>query len=253
MEQFPCPRERTAASALLLLSTLDSSSPPKSSLRIFDFEEEKSTEEVSKSWSCLRSLAMSDSKSSCSSIFSDVSSEVIPARTTRIFGAEPCRREMKLKVVRKSRSKIQHMTSSGSWEFSSGKNEVKKSSGSSMSTEASCLSSGCSAVSNGRSHSSGTIKERFGMVRENLRRISIGSNHIRRRADGIMRLLSKGDYSEVIIRQVLGDSPDTSKALRMLLKLDEVKRSGTGGRQDPYIYTVLKNIYICRKYHFGIM
>nr|KYP33896.1 hypothetical protein KK1_045204 [Cajanus cajan] len=37
---------------------------------------------------------------------------------------------------------------------------------------------------------------------------------------------------------MLGDSPDTSKALRMLLRVDAVKRSGSGGRHDPYVYTV---------------
>ncbi|KAF8043966.1 hypothetical protein BT93_A2063 [Corymbia citriodora subsp. variegata] len=65
-----------------------------------------------------------------------------------------------------------------------------------------------------------------------------GSTHMHRQADAILTFLSEGSASEVKIRQVLGDSPDTSKALRMLLKLDEVKRSGSGGRHDPYIYEV---------------
>ncbi|KAI6696782.1 hypothetical protein NL676_016901 [Syzygium grande] len=70
-----------------------------------------------------------------------------------------------------------------------------------------------------------------------------GSMPMRRRADAILTFLSEGCASEVHIRQVIGDSPDTSKALRMLLKLDEVKRSGTGGRHDPYIYEVTQREY----------
>ncbi|XP_028774460.1 uncharacterized protein LOC114731458 [Neltuma alba] len=64
------------------------------------------------------------------------------------------------------------------------------------------------------------------------------STYMRRRAEAILKLLSGGDSSEVRIRQLLGDSPDTSKALRMLLRLQAVKRSGSGGRHDPYIYKI---------------
>jgi hypothetical protein len=53
-----------------------------------------------------------------------------------------------------------------------------------------------------------------------------------------LEFLSSESSSEVHIRQILGDSPDTSKALRMLLKMEEVKRFGTGGRLDPFIYKV---------------
>ncbi|MQL77529.1 hypothetical protein Taro_009927, partial [Colocasia esculenta] len=64
-----------------------------------------------------------------------------------------------------------------------------------------------------------------------------GSRGVRLRAKAIMEFLSeRGCTSEVRIRAAIGDSPDTSKALRMLLKLDQVKRSGTGGRPDPFLY-----------------
>ncbi|CAN1725537.1 hypothetical protein LINPERHAP1_LOCUS118 [Linum perenne] len=66
-----------------------------------------------------------------------------------------------------------------------------------------------------------------------------GSAHMKHQAESILKVLARGSSSEVRIRQLLGDSPDTSKALRMLLRRNEVKRSGTGGRQDPYIYKVL--------------
>lgn len=45
---------------------------------------------------------------------------------------------------------------------------------------------------------------------------TVGSPHLRRRGEAILKLLlSLGCSSEVKIRQMLGDSPDTSKALRM--------------------------------------
>ena len=43
-----------------------------------------------------------------------------------------------------------------------------------------------------------------------------GTPHLRRRGEAILRFLSHGGWSsEVKIRKTLGDSPDTSKALRM--------------------------------------
>lgn len=48
----------------------------------------------------------------------------------------------------------------------------------------------------------------------------IFSAHMRRRAEAILKVLSShGCASEVRIRQLLGDSPDTSKALRMSVSL----------------------------------
>ncbi|GMY18838.1 hypothetical protein FCV25MIE_14077 [Fagus crenata] len=67
---------------------------------------------------------------------------------------------------------------------------------------------------------------------------SLKRKHFSRRADAILKFLSGGCYLEAEIRRNLGDNPDTSKALRMLLEFGKVKRSGEGGRQDPYIYTV---------------
>ena len=39
--------------------------------------------------------------------------------------------------------------------------------------------------------------------------------NLRHRANAILEFLSGGCYSEAEIRQVLGDTPDTSKALRL--------------------------------------
>ncbi|KAM0978312.1 hypothetical protein ACFX2I_014228 [Malus domestica] len=69
--------------------------------------------------------------------------------------------------------------------------------------------------------------------------------------EAILNLLSRGScLPEVKIRTELGDNPDTSKALRKLLRLGKVTRVGAGGRHQPYAYTVyvfiLKLvIYVC--------
>ena len=82
------------------------------------------------------------------------------------------------------------------------------------STDCSCLTTGCSSE-----YSSAQSRDYVSRAKESReeqqKRKHIGSNHIRRRAEGILNLLSDGCYSEVTIRQLLGDSPDTSKALRM--------------------------------------
>eukprot|EP01018_Ginkgo_biloba_P013850 Gb_04937 [translate_table: standard] len=49
-------------------------------------------------------------------------------------------------------------------------------------------------------------------------------------------LLDQTTGSEKCIRQTFGNNPDTSKALRMLVKQHRVKRFGTGGKADPFVY-----------------
>ncbi|KAK1358827.1 hypothetical protein POM88_043301 [Heracleum sosnowskyi] len=56
----------------------------------------------------------------------------------------------------------------------------------------------------------------------------------------------KPAISPTSFRQFLGDSPDTSKALRMLMKQTAVKRSGAGGRSDPYIYMMCVGRESCK-------
>ncbi|XP_031262845.1 uncharacterized protein LOC116121025 [Pistacia vera] len=87
-------------------------------------------------------------------------------------------------------------------------------------------------------------EEADGVAREKPKRKTGGSTHIQRRADAILKLLSSGGCSsETRIRRFLGDSPDTSKALRMVNEEDEVlkrdeSRDLAQERQRPYIYTV---------------
>ncbi|KAG2687121.1 hypothetical protein I3843_09G038200 [Carya illinoinensis] len=215
MAEFPCPLERTVASALLLLSAIPPSpslvSPPLESLLLSD------STAVS-----LKNKSRTVSMSCTSSLTSEGSSEDIVACRMRMIAAMARRHEMK--------------------EISS--DETVKMSPATVSTDASYLSSSSSPLSSGRSHRSSYVtrgektQKRLATTCEEIRRKHVGSVHMRRRAEGILKLLSGGCSSELKIRQLLGDSPDTSKALRMLLKLEEVKRSGTGGRRDPYIYKV---------------
>ncbi|XP_041023997.1 uncharacterized protein LOC121264762 [Juglans microcarpa x Juglans regia] len=267
MAEFPCPLERTVASALLLLSAIPPSpsivSPPQIG------SEDQWLKDGRKTKSYRESLLLSDSTAvslknesrtvsmSCtSSLTSEGSSEDIIACRMRMIAVMARRHEMKLKVdlasafaiVRKSRSKTQY--SSCDQEISSA--EMVKMSSASVSTDASYLSSSSSPLSSGRSHRSGyvtrgekTQKRLATTTREEIRRKHVGSVHMRRRSEDILKLLSGGCSSELKIRQLLGDSPDTSKALRMLLKLEEVKRSGTGGRRDPYIYKVFARAPQC--------
>ena len=80
----------------------------------------------------------------------------------------------------------------------------------SVNTEVSSLSSGSIANT-----SVGVGIRNAELRSEDVRRKQLGSAHIRRRAEAILSLLSGGCSSEIRIRQVLGDNPDTSKALRM--------------------------------------
>uniref|UniRef100_A0A453AUX8 HTH three-helical bundle domain-containing protein n=1 Tax=Aegilops tauschii subsp. strangulata TaxID=200361 RepID=A0A453AUX8_AEGTS len=57
-----------------------------------------------------------------------------------------------------------------------------------------------------------------------------------------MKWLSRpkaGPATETAIRAAVGDNAVTSKALRWLLKQKRgLRRAGTGGRPDPYVYMV---------------
>ncbi|XAR68523.1 hypothetical protein NMG60_11003669 [Bertholletia excelsa] len=221
MEEFPCSAELAVASALVLLST----KPPFLSPPIHS----KSAEPKS-------SFPLCNSKSCSSSVTcDDGSSAEIRTRPLRMVAVVARCHEMKLKVVRKSRSKKHRkkVNSGGkpaavSWGCTSDTTEASSS-----------LSSSSTTVSSARS---GDRRKAAPAARDLKMKPKqpVSSALMRRRAEAIKRLLSNGSASEVRIRQLLGDSPDTSKALRMLLKREEVKRTGAGGRSDPYIYTVME-------------
>ncbi|OAY40433.1 uncharacterized protein LOC110623756 isoform X1 [Manihot esculenta] len=236
---FPSPLERTVASALLLLSNTKPLSPsPEFG---FDGGTDKALREGSESKSSSEEISSSKSHSSSLTSDNDSSKEIRAAHNLRIVAVVARCHEMKFKVVRKRRTKV-------IWSSDSEHPEVVLAlpatvSSKSESTEASCLSSTSSAASSARScYEIRSMKRNQMESCENPKRRKVdsgygsGSSYMRRQAEKILDFLSRGSSSEVRIRQVLGDSPDTSKALRMLLKLEEIKRSGTGGRLDPYLY-----------------
>ncbi|KAJ9548028.1 hypothetical protein OSB04_020571 [Centaurea solstitialis] len=225
---FPNSTEEIVASALLLLS---SSSPSSNGGGITG----KKKCNVDRSESLLLSKSFSRSSASSTVSSDDVSSDEARGRGGLRMVASAVAysdREIKLKVVRKSRSRTLWISDCRKI---SQKMTIFASGSSSETTEASsCLSGGSSSlVSSSESWKPKTKKEKKPSS------TAVSSTHLLRRSEAILKVLAhNGSVSEVRIRQLLGDSPDTSKALRMLLKKEEVKRSGAGGRTDPFIYQV---------------
>ncbi|GMI65727.1 hypothetical protein like AT3G57440 [Hibiscus trionum] len=216
MATFPSPLERKVASALLLLST----QPSKLMIGCCDGETEGKT-----------SILISSTESeSCSSSLTTHQLSSRKQQKLRIIAAAARCHEIKLKLIKKRRSRTYR--SYDNRKISSFRSLIPSNMAKAGTTSCSSSSSS-SGISSARSQLKTNKAEKIQRMRR-----SGGPNHMRRRAEAILKLLSGGCFSEVNIRRVLGDSPDTSKALRMLLKQEEVKRSGTGGQKDPYIYTV---------------
>ncbi|KAL8459922.1 hypothetical protein ACS0TY_031722 [Phlomoides rotata] len=215
---FPSNIERIVASALLQLSACPSRGRIDSSSGTKSFE----------------SSEFSNSKSGGSSLISEASVDAESSRSQQLTPVAYVSglHDLKLKVVRKKRSKS-ICISSNSKKLKPNKPELTPAPASSESvSEITTETSSCfSSSSSAQSYSNATN------VADKLWK-PVMPGHISCRAAAILRVLSKGTASEVRIRQLLGDSPSTSKALRMLLKLQEVKRFGAGGRGDPYIYMI---------------
>ncbi|CAN1256119.1 Urease accessory protein G [Linum perenne] len=217
---FPSTLECTASAALLLLATTAGTpspclSPPSGAKSGVDTEflsQHKSKTKAEKSLSCISSRGSGSCISS--------SSGMVPAHKRRIVAVVGRGYDMKFKVVKKKRSKV-------CWSSIPRQEPVLRCppSSKSDSMETSSLSSTSTAASS--------------IAEKQRKKQGSGSAHMKHQAESILKVLARGSSSEVRIRQLLGDSPDTSKALRMLLRRNEVKRSGTGGRQDPYIYKAL--------------
>lgn len=129
------------------------------------------------------------------------------------------------KIARKSRSKVVWTSSSCSGDREVKSETTAKVSPTSFSGEAaSCLSTTSSArslcyanrTSRCRSVIDAEIKRETPPAAKLRVKNPAGTPHLRRRGDAILMFLSHGGwFSEVKIREMLGDSPDTSKALRM--------------------------------------
>ncbi|KAM7263461.1 hypothetical protein ACFE04_001144 [Oxalis oulophora] len=164
------------------------------------------------------------SSSSSSSLYS-ASSEIVNCSSSssefnadnkklRIVSVVTCRsREMMFKVVKKCRTKVSWISDHRKT-FTSQNAPWKKASSSSdsESTEVSCLSYSSSTMENRLVTSCGKRKTVSSFPDYTSRS---STSQMKRRAESILGLLSNGCFSEVKIRKVLGDSPDTSKALRM--------------------------------------
>nr|XP_009783216.1 PREDICTED: uncharacterized protein LOC104231857 [Nicotiana sylvestris] len=252
-EAFPNEDELEVSSALLLLSTTNMKSISKISeaaalsytMSVLD-SKMKSIPEISQAAALSYTASISDSKSKSKSSASnstvtanddvdeyddddddddEVSSAEAKAHARRVKMIRMFRIINKLKAVRRRRSKSSCI--SDCLKISSGKPE----------TATSASASSCVSIVD--SAASGDISSReTESVWRKMKAIGSAA-HMRRRAEAILKVLTcHGCASEVRIRQLLGDSPDTSKALRILLRLDEVKRTGAGGRTDPYVYVV---------------
>nr|XP_043620173.1 probable GPI-anchored adhesin-like protein PGA55 [Erigeron canadensis] len=238
---FPNSSEQIVASSLLLLSLSSSSSPSS--------EEITSNYEADRSESL--SLSKSFSKSSASSTVSsgDVSSDEVYGRGIRMVANAIYRseRELKLKVVRKSRSRTLWISDCPKM----AKTVVRSGGSSSEITEGSSTVTGGSSSMISTSTSEVSCKPRIMNRRKNAlvrdvkmkkkmkSYLELNPRHLLHRSEAILNVLARSGFaSEVRIREMLGDSPDTSKALRILLKKNEVRRSGAGGRTDPFIYQI---------------
>ncbi|XP_027071663.1 uncharacterized protein LOC113769020 [Coffea eugenioides] len=248
--EFPNAVEREVASALLLLSVAITTPPP--SLPLSPPLERSCTGKMKKNKLRFKLSKSQQSHWTCSSSSSSTvtTSENDDRRVKVIAVVSKFHDTMKLKVVRKRRSK--NLSISDCQKRSSSRKQAAKveSSASVSASASSCLSSGSSSVISSAGSSGNVIMNRRGGGRgsylfvtppaKDLKRKPIlGSTHMRRRAEAILKVLSShGRASEVKIRELLGDSPSTSKALRILLNLEQVKRSGAGGRTDPYVYMI---------------
>ncbi|KAJ4839663.1 hypothetical protein Tsubulata_048126 [Turnera subulata] len=242
---FPSRLERSVASALLLLST--TTSPPSPPHRKLGFDGSRGKESLSSISSSSSSLITSEAAMSRSS---KVQENARLSHKLRIVSVVPRGHEMKPKVVQRKRSSVRwispaHRKPTASVPLPA---PSASASGGEEGPESSCLSTSSSAASRAARSRAGaqistsrSLKTSHVVVVQKQRRVAApDSSAVRRKAVAILKLLSKGCcISEVRIRQLLGDSPDTSKALRRLLKAEKLKRSGTGGRRDPYIYMVL--------------
>ncbi|KAL0714661.1 hypothetical protein Bca4012_021640 [Brassica carinata] len=231
MTEFPSTTEITVASSLLLLSYGPVFISPTRSRSVG--ESSYASKWCDEGTSNLSLSLGSNGSGSCGSALSSDGN----GRGFEIDYAGDRFHLMNLKIARKRRSQV-------AWgSFNSVSSVCDLSICSVVSKEeSSCLSTGSSEVTTTASRIKLKNQKSNEKVRTDVKKKKnecSRSSCIRRRAKDILEFLSSASSSsEVQIRQSLGNTPDTSKALRMLLKMEEVKRFGTGGRLDPYIYKV---------------
>ncbi|KEH16755.1 uncharacterized protein [Medicago truncatula] len=215
---FPTSEERIVASALLLLHT------PSPKFHSNEVHEERR----SFSHNRFREISVTTDSDESSSAFSSLlinGGDESSDSDVSFFSATNRYHQMKFKIARKSRSKVVWTSSSCSGDRKVKSETTAKVSPTSFSGEAtSCLSTTSSSrslryanrTSKCRSVIDAEIKRETPPAAKLRVKNPAGTPHLRRRGDAILRFLSHGGWSsEVKIREMLGDSPDTSKALRM--------------------------------------
>uniref|UniRef100_A0A3Q7IKV6 HTH three-helical bundle domain-containing protein n=2 Tax=Solanum lycopersicum TaxID=4081 RepID=A0A3Q7IKV6_SOLLC len=222
VEAFPSNCEREVASALLLLSAISPSPLPKSNSMI----EISHKVALSNSNSALDLDSDSNlkSKSSASSSLTSVNCSFTEARSqSRRMKMIAAFHDqiVKLKVVRQRRSKSFFI--SDYRQMSSGKPSKASTSLTtfcrSTMVSASASSSSCVSTDSGITSAQSLAADRVIRGKRNSQLTKElnpkAPPYLRRRAEAILRVLSHGSISEIRIRQLIGNSPDTSKALRM--------------------------------------
>ncbi|GAU24248.1 hypothetical protein TSUD_23860 [Trifolium subterraneum] len=221
MSSFPSSQERIVASAMLLLHTAPRLHSISNGVEVPYERRSSSSNRFSE-----RSVSSESDKSSVSSSFlinagdsSDKSEDEIKSTPVSFFSATRRYRQMKFKIARKMRSKVILTSSSGSGDrklCSDATLKISPGSGSGEATSSlSTISSERSLRYANRSRCASTTengirREAPPPAKKQRVKAAVGTPHLRRRGEVILKLL----------------------------RVDAVKRSGSGGRHDPFRYSV---------------
>uniref|UniRef100_A0A8I6WAQ7 HTH three-helical bundle domain-containing protein n=1 Tax=Hordeum vulgare subsp. vulgare TaxID=112509 RepID=A0A8I6WAQ7_HORVV len=219
---FPTSADVALAGALLCLAD----SPPAPLLPA------ASCSDALPSYSCSSSSYSVTSARSC---VSDAGRRTRPVDPLRVLAVVASLRRIDPKVLAKATSKLFQgepaKRRKGVWIEISNSDDEESGRGSVVASEGSTITGAASSRSTA---TSGRCR------RPPL--ASGGCESLVRRADAIMEWLSRpkaAPATETAIRAAVGDNAVTSKALRWLLKQKRgLRRAGTGGRPDPYVYMV---------------
>ncbi|KAG0546127.1 hypothetical protein BDA96_02G421000 [Sorghum bicolor] len=227
--EYPTFEEVSAARVLLLLA--DSTPPPALP---------SPPPTLSDEFFCYSGSSSSYSGVSARSCVSDSAQRGRPVDPLRVLSVVASLRRLDPKVLVEATSALFHTDKEkkrkGVWiEIDSGDDEDDQSERSSaVASEGSTVTAAASA---GSTATSGRCRQapRVGCA-------AGGTGKGLRRADVIMQWFSRpqaGPATENDIRAAVGDNSGTSKAIRWLLKQEGgLRRAGTGGSLDPYVYMV---------------
>lgn len=166
------------------------------------------------------------------------------------------------KIARKSRSKVMWTSSSCSGDWKPNLDTTVKVSPVSVSGEAtSCLSNNSSGITSARSLRYANRSRCTSVMENEMERVTpppakqrrsknyVGTPHLRRRGEAILKFLALGGSSELRIREMLGDSPDTSKALRMWFSLSlSLSLTDTHTHATDYFTKIRRKLWLYTYY-----